>query len=72
MPELPDVENYCRYLERHGLHKKIEGVAVAAPKILKGASPEGLARTLKGRTLAGAHHHGKHLFAEVDDGRWLA
>lgn len=72
MPELPDVENYSRYLKRHGLHKKIEGVSVAAPKILKGASPRSLARALKGRTLARARRHGKHLFAEIDDGRWLA
>jgi len=72
MPELPDVENYCRYLKRHGLHKKIEGVTVAAPKILKGTSPRGLARMLEGRTLARARRHGKHLFAQVDDGRWLA
>lgn len=72
MPELLDVENYCRYLKRHALHKKIEGVSVAAPKILAGASPQDLARTLKGRTLARARRHGKHLFAEVDDGHWLA
>src|SRR5690606_40127420 len=65
-----DVENYCRYLKRHGLHKKIEGVTVAAPKILKGTSPRGLARMLEGRTLARARRHGKHLFAQVDDGRW--
>jgi len=72
MPELPDVENYCRYLTQHGLRKKIEGVTVAAPKILKGASPRRLARALEGRTLTRARRHGKHLFAEVDDGRWLA
>src|SRR5690606_30249929 len=53
-------------------HKKIEGVSVAAPKILKGASPRSLARALKGRTPARARRHGKHLFAEIDDGRWLA
>lgn len=72
MPELPDVENYCRYLKRHGLHKKIEGVAVNAPRILKGVSGPGLERALKGRTLERARRHGKHLLAAVDDGHWLA
>lgn len=72
MPELPDVENYCQYLKRHGLHKKIEGVTVAAPKILEGTTPQRLARALEGRTLVRARRHGKHLFAEIDDGRWLA
>jgi formamidopyrimidine-DNA glycosylase len=72
MPELPDVENYRRYLQRHGLHKKIEGVTVGAAGILKGVSGTGLARMLKGRTLERARRHGKHLLAAVDDGRWLA
>ncbi len=72
MPELPDVENDCRYLKRHGLHKRIEGVAVGAPRILKGVSGPGLRRTLEGHTFERARRHGKHLLAAVDDGHWLA
>ncbi|MEX2494828.1 MAG: DNA-formamidopyrimidine glycosylase family protein [Woeseia sp.] len=72
MPELPDVENYCRYLQRHGLHKRIEGVTVDAPRILKGISGPGLERALKGHTLERARRHGKHLLAAIDDGHWLA
>lgn len=72
MPELPDVENYCRYLQRHSLHKKIKGVTVGAPRILKGISGRDLGRALKGHSLDSARRHGKHLLAAVDDGRWLA
>ncbi|HZD53654.1 MAG TPA: DNA-formamidopyrimidine glycosylase family protein [Woeseiaceae bacterium] len=72
MPELPDVENYCRYLKQHSLHKRIEGVTVRAPGILKGISGRGLGRALEGHTLAHARRHGKHLLVAVDDGHWLA
>lgn len=72
MPELPDVENFTRYLKRHGLDKRIEAVAVTAPRILKGVSAEALQRALKGRKLESAQRHGKHLLAAVDDGHWLA
>jgi formamidopyrimidine-DNA glycosylase len=72
MPELPDVENYCRYLKRHGLHKKVEGVTVNSAKILKGVSGAELARRLKGHSLESARRHGKHLLAEVDEGHYLA
>lgn len=72
MPELPDVESYRRYLQRHGLHKKIEGVTVGAGGILKGVSVQSLGRMLKGRRFERARRHGKHLFAAIDDGRWLA
>lgn len=72
MPELPDVENYGRYLERHGLHKRIDGVAVGSAKILRGISGRELGRMLEGHSLERTRRHGKHLLAAVDDGRWLA
>jgi formamidopyrimidine-DNA glycosylase len=72
MPELPDVENYRRFLQRHGLHKKIQGVQVGSGKVLKGVSGPALARMLEGHALQGARRHGKHLLAALDDGRWLA
>jgi len=72
VPELPDVENYGRFLKRHGLHKRIDGVKVTSSKILKGQSAAGLGRALKGRKLERTRRHGKHLLAALDDGRWLA
>jgi formamidopyrimidine-DNA glycosylase len=72
MPELPDVENYCRFLKRHALHKRILGAHVAAPKILEGVSSAELSRKLEGRQLESARRHGKHLLAALDDGHALA
>jgi formamidopyrimidine-DNA glycosylase len=31
MPELPDVENFRRYLTRHALQARVRGVAVRSP-----------------------------------------
>lgn len=72
MPELPDVENFSRFLKRHGMHKRIDAVSVSAPRILKGVSAASLRRALKGRSLKSARRHGKHLLAALDDGHWLA
>lgn len=72
MPELPDVENYRRYLARHGLSKTIRGVVVSTPRVVEGFSANELRRRLKGRRLVRARRHGKHLLAALDDGSWLA
>ncbi|MBN1240792.1 MAG: DNA-formamidopyrimidine glycosylase [Gammaproteobacteria bacterium] len=72
MPELPDVENYCRFLKRHALNRKIDGVGVATASIIKGASAGGFRRRLKGHSIDAARRHGKHLFAALDDGGWIA
>lgn len=71
MPELPDVENFRRYLERHALRKRIEAVEVRSTKIVKGLSGAALARGLRGRSFEGTRRHGKHLFAALDEGGWL-
>lgn len=72
MPELPDVENFKRYLDATALHKKIEKVKVGSHKILHGISGPRLAKTLAGHALESTHRHGKHLFAGLDNGDWLA
>lgn len=72
MPELPDVENYRRFLQRHALHKRIDGVKVESAKILKDVSAPKLARALKGREFESTRRHGKHLLASLDGGGWLA
>jgi formamidopyrimidine-DNA glycosylase len=72
MPELPDVENYKRYLNATALHKQIQNVEIGSTKVLHGISGRGLKRALRGRLMQGARRHGKHLFAALDDGMWLA
>ncbi|MFP4537577.1 MAG: Fpg/Nei family DNA glycosylase [Dichotomicrobium sp.] len=71
MPELPDVENYKRYLDATALHKRIEQVTLTSEKILRGVTRQKLAGALTGQALSCSHRHGKHLFAAIDDGAWL-
>jgi formamidopyrimidine-DNA glycosylase len=69
MPELPDVENYRRYLARHALKQRIADVHVGDKRALRVPAAE-LRRNLKGHTLKRTRRHGKHLLVAVDGG-WL-
>lgn len=72
MPELPDVENFRRYLRRHALHAKVEGVEVRDRRALDEVSARTLHEAAKGKELASTRRHGKHLFVQLDAGeRWL-
>lgn len=71
MPELPDVENYRRYLGANALHKSIAGVHVGSARILRGIAGKRLADTLSGRSMETTRRHGKHLMVQLDDGGWL-
>ena len=71
MPELPDVENYRRYLNATALHKRIQNVEVSSTKILRGISSLGLKRALRSRRMERTRRHGKHLLVALDDGMWL-
>lgn len=69
MPELPEVESYARYFERHALRRRISRVRVLDERILA-TRRELLVRTLRGRTFERVRRHGKHFFASAGD-RWL-
>lgn len=71
MPELPDVETFKRYLTSTALHQRIDRLSQLDERILEGVSPRTLRRHLLGSELESARRHGKHLFAELSDGRWL-
>lgn len=71
MPELPDVENFKRYLDATSLHQRIIGVDVRDAYVLKGVSARELARRLKGRRFESSHRHGKHLFIRAGADLWL-
>lgn len=71
MPELPDVENYRRYLTDHGLKREIADVGIGSAKVLDHISGKDLAAALKGRRMVEARRHGKHILASLDDGQWL-
>jgi formamidopyrimidine-DNA glycosylase len=70
MPELPEVEIYTRYFERHALRKKVARVHVRDERILGDIRKETFERRLRGRQFVSVRRHGKHLFAETQ-GTWL-
>jgi formamidopyrimidine-DNA glycosylase len=72
MPELPDVENYRRYLNRTALHKTVKQVDVKSAQVVEKISARNLAHAISGRKLTRARRHGKHLFVRLDDEHWLA
>jgi formamidopyrimidine-DNA glycosylase len=63
VPELPDVESYRRFLARHATGRRIHGVVVTDPGILRGVSAGSLARALRGQRFLEPDRHGKWLIA---------
>jgi len=72
LPELPDVEVYRRYLDATSLHSPVSGVEIPSPEVLRGTTPQGLGRALKGRSFEETRRHGKYLFVQLgDEDRYL-
>jgi len=69
MPELPEVELYCRYFAEHALHQRVARVRVLDERIL-GVRKPALMRALVGREFMRVRRHGKHLFADTGSS-WL-
>lgn len=69
MPELPEVELYCRYFAEHALHQRVAAVRVLDERIL-GVRTAALKRAVVGRELTRVRRHGKHLFAD-NGASWL-
>jgi formamidopyrimidine-DNA glycosylase len=66
MPELPDVEGYRRYWARYAAGRRVRGVEVPAPAIVRNRTSRGLGRALKGRRFGTPGRRGKWLFAHTD------
>lgn len=71
MPELPDVEQYRRYVEQTCLGQTVEATSVMDDRILEATTPQQLGRRLKGATFDGTRRHGKFLFVKVAERGWL-
>ncbi len=71
MPELPDVEVYRRYINATSLHQPIERIHVQSPSILVETTPQGLGYALKDKSFHSTQRHGKYLFIDVGNGKWL-
>ena len=66
MPELPEVEMFKRYFERHALGRTVTRVHVLDHRILGTRKIS----QLRGRRFRGARRHGKHFFGDAGD-IWL-
>jgi formamidopyrimidine-DNA glycosylase len=71
MPELPEVENRLRYLQRTALGQVIKDVHVSEARILKCCGERAFKSALRGRRLAAASRRGKYLIVTLDNGRAL-
>ena len=72
MPERPDVEVYKRYFDSTALHQSIADAVVRDDSLLDGASAAAMRQALQGAAFEATRCHGKHLFARLSTGRWLA
>jgi formamidopyrimidine-DNA glycosylase len=69
VPELPEVELYCRYFAGHALRQRVAAVRVLDERILAVRSAA-LKRALVGHEFTQVRRHGKHLFANAGSS-WL-
>ncbi|HEX5410732.1 MAG TPA: DNA-formamidopyrimidine glycosylase family protein [Terriglobia bacterium] len=65
MPELPDVEVFCKDLKSTSLRKPIKSVPTLDKTILWKTSPQKFRSVLKGNQIRVCRRHGKYLFAEL-------
>ncbi|MDP1854376.1 MAG: DNA-formamidopyrimidine glycosylase [Candidatus Omnitrophota bacterium] len=72
MPELPEVEIIKRELEKVALGKKITGVTVHNPKVIREPSPDKFKKELSGLTIKNILRRAKLLILELSNGKSLA
>jgi len=72
MPELPEVETIKRELEKAVLGKRITGVIINNPKVIKEPEKEDFVKGLKNVTLKNILRKGKLLILELSSGKSLA
>lgn len=62
MPELPEVETFRRYIDKHALHQKISSIHLASSLMLLDTSSSTLKKKLEGNSFKSTFRHGKFLF----------
>lgn len=71
MPELPEVETFCRYIESTAMHQTILELEIRNALVIKGTSEEALHRAVIGSQFEESARHGKHLLLRLSHGGWL-
>ncbi len=72
MPELPEVETIRRDLKARLTGKKILGLRLRTPELIRNASAEELRRTLSSKKIQEVGRRGKYLLFKVEGGAILA
>lgn len=72
MPELPDVELFKKYLDKHALGKKIDEVEVLENKVVRGVSEKKFKEAFENDSFKKTERHGKWLIARTSKGKTLA
>ncbi len=70
MPELPEVETIRRDLEETVVGRRITGVYLYVPQVVRYPEPEAFVRDLVGKRILGAERRGKHLLIRLSEG-WV-
>lgn len=70
MPELPEVETIRRDLEEAVIGRRITGVYLYEPRVVRHPDPEGFVSGLKGKRIVGVDRRGKHLLIRLS-GDWV-
>lgn len=71
MPELPDVEEFKKYVDSTSLHKNIKKAKVKDTQVLEKISAKKLEKELEENKLTSTHRHGKYLFIKLSSGKYL-
>ena len=71
MPELPEVEQARRYVERSALNRPIRSVEVLDGGVLQDVDPNSFQLAVTGRSMTTADRRGKQMFIGLDDGSYL-
>lgn len=72
MPELPDVEIFRQYAQKHAMNKKITRVAYHGAGQVLESTKQKISRQVKNANFTESARVGKHMFLKISSGSWLA
>jgi len=71
MPELPEVELVCRFLNKLVTGRRIENAQLLRERLAPHSTPRSFSKNLIGSTITSVHRRGKHILFDLDNGRTL-
>ncbi|HEY64027.1 MAG TPA: Fpg/Nei family DNA glycosylase [Caldilineae bacterium] len=71
MPELPELEVVREVLEREVTRRRIMGVDILRPTVVRDLTQEGFVEGLRGRAISGVWRRGKFIVLDLEAGRHL-